>query len=501
MREFYLNSRMDNLMKSDLLKPDSTKNNFMFQFMYRVVVLVLPLIVSPYLTRKLGGTALGVYTYTYSIAYYFVVFAMLGIEKHGQRIISQRREDIIELRKTFWSLYFVHFATSMFSVVAYAIYLLYFCRSDISIAFAQTIYVASAIFDLTWLFYGLEKFKTVTIRNAIIKLLNTACIFLFVKQPSDIVVYTLIMSISTMLGNLALFPQVLAAIPPIRFDWNCVKEHTKPLLTLFVAVVAATLYTVFDKTLLGIMATKEAVAYYEYSDKIINIPKTFITIISTVLFPKACQCASLKDFDGMHRNMEKSVTITGLIGFASCFGLLAIANQFALLYYGEEFAVCGEIISLMTPLILIIGIGETARSQYIYPLKMDMVMVKVLFFNAAVNLSISAALIPSMGIRGAVFGTITAETSGLIIELIIVRKYVSMKWLICENLPFAIIGLLMFLIVRAVSAFLGIGWISLILQILIGAVSYSIGIVVYLWFFKRCLLTRIVSDVKKKFKK
>lgn len=88
-------------MKHNLLQPDSVKKNFAFQIIYQVVILVIPLIVSPYLTRTMGSIALGTYTYTYSIAYYFVVFAMLGINKHGQRIIAQRRNDSEKLRTTF----------------------------------------------------------------------------------------------------------------------------------------------------------------------------------------------------------------------------------------------------------------------------------------------------------------------------------------------------------------------------------------------------------------
>ena len=34
------------------------------QFLYQGVTLVIPLIISPFLTRTLGSNALGVYTYT-----------------------------------------------------------------------------------------------------------------------------------------------------------------------------------------------------------------------------------------------------------------------------------------------------------------------------------------------------------------------------------------------------------------------------------------------------
>lgn len=485
-------------MKNNLLQPDSAKKNFAFQFMYQIVILVIPLIVSPYLTRTMGGKSLGVYSYTYSIAYYFVVFAMLGINRHGQRIISQRRSNNIELRKTFWSLFAVHIFTSFLALVAYVFYLFFICDSDINVAWAQTIYVAAAAFDLTWLFYGLEKFKTVTIRNAAIKIINTICIFAFVRSPSDVVLYTIIMAMTECLGQVVLFPQVIAQIPPIKFSASDIKEHIKPLFTLFVAIIAATLYTVFDKTLLGIMATKESVAFYEYSDKIVKIPKTFISIICTVLFPRSCQYAQAKDYKGMHSNLEMSLMVTSLIGFAASFGLLAIADQFAILYYGDEFAVCGSILSAMCPLILIIGIGDAVRSIYIYPLKMDMTMVKILFLNAGVNLTLSALLIPAIGVNGAIIGSIAAESTGLITELFIVRRYVSVFEVISQCFPYAVIGGVMFIAVKIVGAIAGFGWLSLGIQVLSGTIIYCAGVLLYLYLFKRKTLYVIYVNCKSK---
>lgn len=484
--------------KNNLLKPDSAKKNFAFQFAYQVIVLVIPLLVSPYLTRNLGGTSLGIYSYTNSIAYYFVVVAMLGINMHGQRIISQRRNNLTELRRTFWSLLSVHIVSSILALTAYIIYVFFICRSDVNVAFAQTIYVASAAFDITWLFYGLEKFKSVTIRNAIVKIINMVCIFTFVKSPSDIIIYTIIMAMTACIGQLVLFPQVFSIIAPIRFSKHDVSEHLKPLFTLFAAVIAATLYTVFDKTLLGFMLSKESVAYYEYSDKIINIPKTFISIIGTVLYPKTCQYAQMNDYDGMHDNIKKSLTVASLIGFASCFGLLSIADQFALLYYGEEFAACGKIISMMCPLILIIGIGDSVRTQYIFPLKMDTKIVKILFLNAGVNIALSTSLIPVFGICGAVIGTIVAEMTGLIIEIYLVRKYLSAKWVVEQSVPFAIIGIFMYAVVKLFGDFFGVGWRSLIVQVLVGAVVYCICAFMYMYFFKRELLLSGFKEVEKR---
>ena len=90
--------------------------------------------------------------------------------------------------------------------------------------------------------------------------------------------------IARRVGQLVMIPQAIKIVKPIRFSREDVKKHIKPLFVLSIAVAAVSLYTVFDKTLLGLMTIKENVAYYEYASKIINIPKTIIGVIGTVIF-------------------------------------------------------------------------------------------------------------------------------------------------------------------------------------------------------------------------
>ena len=164
-----------------MIKKQSISKNLFFQYIYQVLILVIPLILAPYLSRTLKETALGVFSYANSIASYFVALAMLGIARHGQRIISENSNDELQLRKSFWSLFAVHCIVSIISLIVYVSVVLLFIKSDRLVFIIETFYVASALFDITWLFYGLENFKSVVIKNAIVKIVECICIFLFVK--------------------------------------------------------------------------------------------------------------------------------------------------------------------------------------------------------------------------------------------------------------------------------------------------------------------------------
>ncbi len=476
---------------SGKIKSQSLKMNFVFQTLYQVIILVIPLVVSPYLTRALGDTSLGIYTYTYSIAYYFVLFAMLGISKHGQRVIATRKNDETALRKTFWSLYFVH---SLFSVLAIALYIGFvflFGGEYKTVYLIQIVYVVSALFDVTWLFYGLENFKSVVIRNLIIKVAECVCIFVFVKSSADLVIYTIIMSVSICAGQLVMIPQALVWVKPIKFSRQDIKEHVKPLFVLFIAVVATSLYTVFDKTLLGYMTNKENVAFYEYSNKIITVPQTVISVVATVLFPRACACLANGEVEKSQRYMNFSLHFTNIVGIGSIFGLLGVSKLFAVLYYGNEFAICGNLIMALSPVIYIVGLGAILRIQYMIPNHMDTQYILSMVLSAVTNIAVSVALIPVLGIYGTVLGTIFAELVGLVFQLIVCRKFLSIKKVVLTLIPYLVCSAVMFGAIYLVRTFLNSTWWDLILQIAVGIVVYFALCAVYL-----LTLSPIKNDLK-----
>lgn len=466
-------------MKSNLLQSDSAKKNFAYQFIYQAVILVVPFLVSPYLTRTMGSTSLGIYTYTYSIAYYFVITAALGINRYGQRIIAQKKKDILDLERTFWSLFTLHVVVSIIVFIAYIIYAVFICNDNKSVALAQGIYVFSAVVDITWLFYGLEKFKTIAIRNAFIKVLEAACIFAFVKSPNDLLLYTLIMSCSLCLSQIVVWPMVVGVIKPVKISRREVFSHFKPMMVLFASTVAATLYTVFDKTLLGVLSTTDNVAFYEYSNRIITLPKTFIVIISTVLFPRACKMAVDNNTEGLRVNFNYSLLTVSFIGFASIFGLIGIGEPLVTLYYGTDFSACGAVAISMSPLIYIIGLGEAVRNQYVFPFKKDNYMVAILSTNAVINLILTAILIPQFGIYGAVAGSMVAEMFGLVMEIFICREYICVKDIFSKAIPFAVIGVCMLLAIKGIGAIMPDGYVTVAVQFVVGAFVYILLTIVY----------------------
>lgn len=467
------------------MKRDSTKNNFVFQFMYQFVVLVIPLFVSPYLTRTLGDTQLGVYTYSYTIAYYFVIVAMLGINKYGQRLISSAQDDDFEIRKRFWSLFVLHILISSVITILYLILVLAANFENKDVFLALSLYVASALFDITWFFYGIEKFKNIVLRNLLIKILECVLIFVFVKSKNDVLIYTYIKSGSTLFSQLVMYGFIFKNVKPIKFSIGDMMVHVKPLLAFSIFVIASLLYSVFDKTLLGILCSKEDVAYYEYANKIIDIPRTFSLVLPSVIFPRACMYVKQGKKEEINMYLKICMIFVYYICFGSICGVFFIANDFAVLYYGQDFISSGEVMRWLMPVILFISICNVLESLFLIPNEKEKPLTICIVVGAIVNVGLSSLFIYLFGIYGAIIGTLIAEFVQLIMELYFCRQYLNMLKMITLSAPFAMSGMIMAAILFLMTTKLETTHLNLIIEIVVGFLTYTLLICMYFFFIDK----------------
>lgn len=109
------------------------------------------------------------------------------------------------ISEIFSKLLFVQVVNSIVSIVLYFGYFFIFCKDDKAIALLQLFVLISALFDVSWFYQGLERFKSIAIRNIVINCLTTVLIFLFVNKPEDIVIYSAIKCVSVLASQLVLF--------------------------------------------------------------------------------------------------------------------------------------------------------------------------------------------------------------------------------------------------------------------------------------------------------
>ena len=453
-------------------------SNTFFYLAYQCILFIIPLIIMPYLTRVLSESVLGEYSFSYSIAYYFVLGANLGISLYGQREIASNKDDKEVLARKFWSLFYVH---SFFSLLSFGAYILFFTLShQVSLYVFIIPYVISALFDVTWFFYGLENFKLVTIVNACLSIVKMALIFIFVKSDQSLWAYQLISFGTVMLSQLIILGFAVKQLgKPIKVTKKECLSHFKPIMYFALAAIALTLYTYVDKTLLGVMVddAKKSVAYYECADKIVAVPRMLITVLGTVLYPKMCSLTAKSKNERIKDYTYFSIDWTGFLSFGAILGLVALALPFSLLYYGESYATSGYCMMMMSPLILVISTGSICRTQYILPQKKDKIFLTAISINAIINLTLNVAFIPSLGVYGVILSSLISETVALIYQLHYCKKFFPFKYAFKAMGVYLFASIFMFMIIYGVMKMIPIdSWVKLLILILVGVVSYSLTI-------------------------
>ena len=74
-------------------KDKSLVGNLSWQTAYQVIAICMPFITTPYISRVLGASQLGLFSDTSSLALFFRMFGMLGNVHYGTREISRLRES------------------------------------------------------------------------------------------------------------------------------------------------------------------------------------------------------------------------------------------------------------------------------------------------------------------------------------------------------------------------------------------------------------------------
>ena len=477
---------------------NTIRQNFLYNVAYQLLVILLPLITTPYISRVLGADRIGIYTYTYTIANYFMLAAMLGVKNHGNRSIAAVRDDPYQLRTTFWEIYGLQFLCSAAALVAYLVFVVAFETENQLIFLIQGIYVFSGMTDISWLFFGLEKFKITVTRNIAVKLLSLVCIFLLVRTADDLWIYTLIMALGLFLSQVYLWHYIRRYV-----GWECPSlkgmfSHLVPELMMFIPVIAVSIYKMMDKIMLGWISDYAQVGFYESAEKIINIPMGIITALGTVMLPRMANMAAKAQLDKSRRYIRNSMIFAMCMAGGISFGIAGVAQDFVPLFLGEEFEPSTKLLLMLTPTVLFIAWANVIRTQYLIPNHRDRSYIVSVLLGAVVNFGINALLIPRIAAMGAVIGTVCAEAAVCICQTMMVRKTLNIRQYLLDSMPFLGLGLVMYSLVRVIRPLLPGSVITVSIQVILGGTFYCAASVAYLTLRHPDVLKSVTKKFKRK---
>lgn len=472
----------------------SVRRNLIYNTIYQIFMIVLPLITVPYVSRVLGPNGVGAYSYTGAYAQYFILIGTIGIALYGNRQIAYTKNNKENVSKTFWSIFYLQFLTTSLSTIIYFVIFLGINKDNRVLYAVQSLQIIAAIFDISWFFIGFEELRGVVVRNSIVKIVGIVFIFLFVKDSSDVSIYAFIIGMSGLIGQLIMWINIPKKVLYFRPAIADVTSHLKPALALFISQLAVQVYILLDKTMLGLFTNSYEVGLYDNSQRTIKLVLTIVTSLGVVMLPRMSSLFSEGNEKKFKEMIYKAFSYVNFLSIPMVAGLILVADNFVGWFYGEEFTSINLLLKVGALIIFAISWSNILGMQIMLPMKKEKEFTISVTVGAIINVILNLILINSLKALGTTISSVVAELAVTLTQIYFLRNIVDIKKVIKTTYKPLFSSIIMFGIVSILK-------INIQYEVLITIIQVSIGIVVYITMMvvlKDKLLIEILNQLKNK---
>lgn len=475
----------------------SVLKNYIYNTIYQIVLVAAPLITTPYLARVLGAEGIGTYSFSASIVTYFTLFATMGTAAYGQREISYVQDDREKRTEVFWNTEVFSCISTFICLVLYGVYVFFRFSDSIIIYTIFLLNIIIVVFDITWLFQGMEEFGTIMFRNIFFKLMNVVYIFVFIHNKDDLELYIFGMCLFPLLGMLSLWKGLNRIVD--RPNWRRIHPFTnfKTILSLFIPFVAISIYTVLDKTMLGFFTdTKVENGYYEQALGLAKTVLTFVTALGTVVASRIGYHYEKQEMEIVRTYLYKSYRFVWFLGIPLTLGTICISTNLVPWFLGKGYDKVVPLLSVLSLLILVIGVSNVTGVQYLVPTKRQNYLTFTVAAGAVVNFTLNLLMIPYWFSIGAAVASVIAEMFIAVVQIIIIRKELSPWEIILSGRNYWIAGIIMFGILYGIGKYLDPSPFHSIIIILCGGIIYCF----FLFILKDTFFAEQIKNLLQRFK-
>lgn len=470
--------------------------NYLYNAGYQVLAIIVPLITSPYISRVLHASGVGDNAYTNSIIQYFVLIAGLGVGYYGNREIAYVRENRQKMSETFWEIQILKTLTTLVAYITFVIFLQLYTEYT-EYLWIQSINIIAVAFDISWLFMGIEDFKSTVIRNTVIKISSMILIFTFIRDANDVGLYIFIVAASALVGNWVLWPYLRKILVPVKLRQLHPLRHFNPTVSLFIPQIATSVYLQLNKTMLGAMVGSEYSGFYFNADQIVKMVLTLATSLGTVMLPHMASAFAKGDHKRVNQMLYTSFDFISLLSVAMTFGLAAVSLQLGPYFYGKGFGPVGLAMLIESVVILLIAWSNTVGTQYLLPTNKVKAFTTSVVLGALFNIVANLPFIYFWGLNGAMYATVLSELVVTGYQLWYIRDITDFKQMFVNVPKYLLAGIVMFIPVFAMSNLIKTSILSIGSEVVLGVIIYVIMIVL----LKPTSLTQVTAMVKQKFNK
>lgn len=445
--------------------------NMIYNGIYQLLILLLPIITVPYVSSRLGKTALGVNAYVNAVPVFLSVIILFGMNQYGARTIAQAHRK--NLGEKFAQLWLIQLIVGIITILAFIVIVL-LALDHKGYFLLEIPFLIGYVLDVSWFFIGLGEIKRVVTRNTIIKLLILASIFIFVHKPSDLWIYLLINSV-TYLANV-IFWFDLHRYFNVRQafkhpSWN--KKYFWGALNVTLPSIAVQFYVSFDQNIVGKLAGYVQLAYYQQSQMICRAMLTMIGSVSTVLMPKMAEMLTFRNGDKRVNHMMGTVLdYTLMIGMFFTAAFMVNAKKFVVWFWTKDFAPMAPVLFISAIIIVVVSYGSVYANQYTLSKGFFKRYSFPFYVGAVVSVSLNFLIVPKYKAIGGAVTIVITELLVCFLRIWVVRKELPIWHYFANEWKTILAGILSVIIGLFLPINLGSLFIDLVLQTMILTLVY-----------------------------
>lgn len=486
---------------SNLIQTKTVKLNFIFNLTRMFLGMAFIVITTPYIARILGPKSLGKVEYVNSLITYFMLFTALGIPSYGIREVAKYRDNSKELSKLMLELLIILFITTIIGYIILFVFL-YSYRSLFEIKdiiLVMSINIICNNIGIEWFYQGIENQLYITKRFILVRILTLIAMFIFIKSKEDYLIYAFILVMMQSGSNILNFINLRKYISfkDIKFSSIELKRHLKPILIIFMATVATTIYLQLDSLMIG-NVSKEAVGIYVVPNKLIRMILVVVTALGTVLLPRITNCLKNKDYDNYNSYMNISLNYIFFIALPLAVSTFLLSDDIINIMAGSQFIASTLTLRILSPILFTIGVAYFLGFQLLYPLGLEKYYTYSVIVAALINFLFNYLMIPKYLQNGAAIGTVVAETVGPLIMLFFAREHIKkISFFSKKRLKYFIATFIMSLVIIFIKKFELSSLETIIYSLIFGGVSY----IAVLLLLKEEICVEGIKIIKKKVKR
>lgn len=458
-------------------KGKSLKLNAMISSLNTLVSLIFPLITFPYISRVLQVENVGSINLGYSIIEYFVLIAGFGVNTFAIRTGSSIRDDRNALSEFANQMFTINIITTVISIIMLLLLLSLPTKlaNYKNLILVQSLMLIFSPMALDWYYSIFEDFLYITIRNTLTKVISIICMFIFVHDINDTIVYVLITSLATSSSYIFNFIHTKRYMPLKITLHPHFDLYYKELLIFWVNAFAITVYLDIDKTMLGLLSGTKAVGLYSVATNIYVISKRMVNAATTAMVPRLSYYAKIDKaaFISLGSKVIKTVIFFAVPMIT---GLYILNKDVILLLSGKSYLEATPALLILAIALCFAMLSNVFVNGILLSNSQEKYVLKCTLITAGINVGLNFIFIPLFKQNGAAITTLLTEAVMFVATGICAKKIIK-SFASEKTLIHALIGAVAMIIISLLlqEMFLHMAVLTrLIIKILVSSLVYFI---------------------------